>query len=73
MSDTFVEAESSMFGTFDAEGNYTPRQITSNDLTGSFEDYIGSTIVEFEDGDIVKGTVVKILGSRARVLSRAVS
>jgi small subunit ribosomal protein S1 len=60
MSDTFVEAESSMFGTFDAEGNYTPRQITSNDLTGSFEDYIGSTIVEFEDGDIVKGTVVKI-------------
>jgi small subunit ribosomal protein S1 len=60
MSDTFVEAESSMFGTFDAEGNYTPRQITSNDLTGSFEDYIGSTIVEFEDGDIVKGIVVKI-------------
>ena len=59
MSDTFVEAES-MFGTFDEEGNYTPRQITSNDLSGSFEDYIGATIVEFEDGDIVKGTVVKI-------------
>ena len=50
----------SPFGTFDAEGNYIPRQITFNDLPGSFEDAIGGTIVSFEDGDIVKGTVVKI-------------
>ena len=50
----------SRFGTFDEDGNYTPRVITANDLTGSFEDAIGGTIVQFDDGDIVKGTVVKI-------------
>ena len=59
MSDTFTLTESP-FGTFDEDGNYIPRQITSNDLVGSFEDAIGGTIVSFEDGDIVKGTVVKI-------------
>ena len=60
MSDTLAPPSESLFGTFDEEGNYTPRQIISNDLVGSFEDYVGATIVEFEDGDIVKGTVVKI-------------
>ena len=40
---------------------YTPRQITDNDLGGmSLEDAISGTIVEFDDGDIVKGTVVKV-------------
>ena len=64
MSDTFTLNETlpdeNLFGTFDEDGNYIPRQITSNDLVGSFEDAIGGTIVSFEDGDIVKGTVVKI-------------
>ena len=57
MSDT-----ETIFGTFDEEtGEYTPRQVTSDDLGGmSFEDAISGTIVEFEDGDIVKGTVVKV-------------
>ena len=57
MSDT-----STMFGTFDEEtGVYTPRQVTSDDLDGmSFEDAIDGTIVEFDDGDIVNGTVVKV-------------
>src|SRR5437899_4236573 len=57
MSDT-----STAFGTFDeATGEYTPRQVTSDDLGGmSFEDAIAGTIVEFDDGDIVKGTVVKV-------------
>ncbi len=37
------------------------RSITVNDLGGmSFDDAINGTIVNFEDGDIVKGTVVKI-------------
>src|SRR3954470_19138753 len=57
MSDT-----STAFGTFDeATGEYTPRQVTSDDLGGmSFEDAINQTIVEFDDGDIVQGTIVKV-------------
>ncbi|HWD25379.1 MAG TPA: 30S ribosomal protein S1 [Acidimicrobiales bacterium] len=48
-------------GTFDAEGVYTPRKITEDDLGSvSFDDAISGTIVEFEDGDIVTGTVVKV-------------
>ena len=43
-------------GTFDAEGNYIPRTVTEDDLTGaSLDDAIASTIVEFDDGDIVEG------------------
>jgi len=48
-------------GTFDESGAYTPRQVVSDDLDGtSFEDAIAETIVEFDDGDIVSGTVVKV-------------
>ena len=47
-------------GTFDAEGNYTPRQITERDLSTSFADAIEGTLVELKDGQLVKGTVVKI-------------
>ncbi len=48
-------------GTFDELGEYTPKQITHDDLGEmSFEDAIAGTIVLFEDGDIVKGTVVKV-------------
>jgi len=43
------------------EDDYVPKQITLNDLEGlSLEDAISATIVEFDDGDIVKGTVVKV-------------
>src|SRR4051812_13978331 len=54
--------DTTIFGTFDEEtGEYTPRQVTSDDLGGmSFEDAISGTIVEFDDGDIVTGTVVKV-------------
>jgi small subunit ribosomal protein S1 len=53
--------ETSRFGTFDAMGTYIPAQITEDDLGGmSFEEAIDGTIVEFDDGDIVKGTVVKV-------------
>ena len=47
-------------GTFDAEGNYTPRQITERDITTSFEAAIEGTLIELKDGQLVKGSVVKI-------------
>src|ERR1700746_2096226 len=48
-------------GSFDEAGEYQPRQVVADDLGGtSLEDAIAGTIVEFEDGDIVKGTVVKV-------------
>ena len=59
MSDT-ATAPSSPFGTFDEEGNYTPRQITSDDLGMAFADAIDGTMVSVEDGQIVTGTVVKV-------------
>ncbi len=53
--------QSPHLGTFDAMGTYIPAQITEDDLGGmSFEEAIDGTIVEFDDGDIVKGTVVKV-------------
>jgi small subunit ribosomal protein S1 len=57
-----VMAGSGAMGTFDDEsGEYTPRQVVADDLGGmSLEDAIAGTIVEFEDGDIVQGTVVKV-------------
>jgi small subunit ribosomal protein S1 len=48
-------------GHFDENGVYIPRAITEDDLSGSsLEDAMVGTIVEFEDGDLVEGTVVKI-------------
>ena len=48
-------------GTFDETGKYVPRAIVEDDLGGaSLEEAIDATIVEFDDGDIVEGTVVKI-------------
>jgi small subunit ribosomal protein S1 len=48
-------------GRFDENGVYIPRAITEDDLAGSsLEDAMVGTIVEFEDGDLVEGTVVKI-------------
>ena len=59
MSDT-ATSSSSAFGTFDEEGNYTPRQVISDDLGMSFADAIAGTLVEVDDGQLVHGTVVKI-------------
>jgi small subunit ribosomal protein S1 len=48
-------------GSFDENGVYLPRSVTEDDLGGaSLEDAMAGTIVEFEDGDLVEGTVVKI-------------
>jgi small subunit ribosomal protein S1 len=52
--------QSPPMGTFDAEGNYTPRQVTERDLTQSFADLINGTLVELKDGQLVTGTVVRI-------------
>ena len=44
-----------------AEEEYVYNTITENDLGGmSLEDAISGTIVEFDDGDIVNGVVVKV-------------
>jgi len=60
MSDE-TETSSSTAVAEDDAGEYVPRQVTDDDLGGmSFEDAIAGTIVEFDDGDIVKGTVVKV-------------
>ncbi len=59
-SATAAPAEAPM-GTFDESGEYQPRQVVADDLGGmSLEDAISGTIVEFDDGDIVHGTVVKV-------------
>jgi len=48
-------------GRFDEEGHYVPRPITEDDLGGvSLEEVMGDTIIEFDDGDVVEGVVVKI-------------
>jgi small subunit ribosomal protein S1 len=58
---TTAPPSDSRMGTFDEAGEYTPRQVVDDDLGGmSLEDAIAGTIVEFDDGDIVQGTVVKV-------------
>ena len=48
-------------GTFDAEGNYIPRQITVDDINeADLEEQLTGSLVDFDDGDLVKGSVVKI-------------
>ena len=48
-------------GSFDELGTYTAPPVVEDDLAGeSFEDAIDRTIVDFDDGDIVKGTVVRV-------------
>ncbi len=48
-------------GSFDAEGNYTPRSIVDDDLgDADLEKAMGDSIISFDDGDVIEGTVVKI-------------
>src|ERR1700720_4682641 len=63
MSDvrTSVLLSPEAMGSFDAEGNYTPRVIIDDDLDGAdLEQAMGDSIIEFDDGDVIEGTVVKI-------------
>ena len=58
MSDTTLTSPA--MGTFDDEGNYTPREIAIDDLGMSFADAVDGTMVDVEDGQLVNGTIVKI-------------
>jgi small subunit ribosomal protein S1 len=61
MAEATATLSQEAMGSFDPEGNYIPREIVSDDLPGDALDAaMVSTIVEFEDGDLVEGTVVKI-------------
>jgi small subunit ribosomal protein S1 len=59
---TTLDPMSEVIGSVDADtGEYIPRQVAVDDLGDmSFDDAIAGTIVAFEDGDIVTGTVVKV-------------
>ncbi|HCB36785.1 MAG TPA: 30S ribosomal protein S1, partial [Acidimicrobiaceae bacterium] len=57
--ETLPDAE--QFGTFTESGTYIPRLIIEDDLgETSFEEAVAATIVEFGDGDIMAGTVVRV-------------
>jgi len=62
VSEQTVPASSeSEFGTFNADGTYTPRQIIDADLKGvDIEEAYSSTMVTVEDGQLVEGTVVRV-------------
>ena len=48
-------------GTFDETGAYVPRPVVEDDLGDAvLEQAVDATIVDFDDGDIVEGSVVKI-------------
>jgi small subunit ribosomal protein S1 len=48
-------------GTFLEDGTYVPRSVTFDDLSeGDLEAAVADTILQFEDGDVVEGTIVKI-------------
>jgi small subunit ribosomal protein S1 len=63
VSDTL---QSPPMGTFDSQGNYTPRTVVDRDLATPFAEAIESTLVELKEGTLVTGTVVKV--SRDEVL-----
>ncbi len=52
--------QSPPMGTFDKDGNYTPRQVVERDLSQPFAEAIGNTMVELKEGQLVTGTVVRI-------------
>ena len=53
--------ESQPMGSFDNDGEYTPREITENDLGSlSLDDAYTATMVDIENGEMVEGTVVRI-------------
>jgi small subunit ribosomal protein S1 len=51
-------------GTFDSEGNYTPRKVTERDA--SFAEAVAGTIKDLKEGKLATGTVVRV--SREEVL-----
>src|SRR6202453_3123140 len=61
MADGTSLLSTQQMGTFDENGTYIPRVITEDDLVGTdLTALVGDSVLEFEDGDLVVGTVVKI-------------
>src|SRR5580693_4711571 len=61
MSDATGLLSNEAMGTFDEDGNYLPRSVTFDDLSkDELEEAVAGTILQFEDGDVVEGTIVKI-------------
>jgi small subunit ribosomal protein S1 len=61
MSEGLSLLSTQQMGTFDDEGNYVPRVITEDNMVGTdLATLVGDSVLEFEDGDLVMGTVVKI-------------
>jgi len=61
MTDAKSLLSSQQMGTFNADGTYVPRVITEDNLVGTdLAELVGNSVLEFEDGDLVVGTVVKI-------------
>src|ERR1700686_1251795 len=61
MSDATGLLSSEAMGTFDEDGNYVPRLVTFDDLSqDELETAVAGSILQFEDGDVVEGTIVKI-------------
>ncbi|NNC81915.1 MAG: 30S ribosomal protein S1 [Acidimicrobiales bacterium] len=55
------DVATSEFGTFDAEGNYIPRQITDNNVgEAELDEAYSASMVTVEDGQLVEGSVVKV-------------
>ncbi len=53
--------DSPPMGTFDASGEYTPREIVLDDLGAlSLDDAYSATMVDVADGQVVEGTVVRV-------------
>ena len=49
---------SPQMGTFDSEGNYTPRKVTERDA--SFADAVAGTMKDLKEGKLTTGTVVRV-------------
>src|SRR5450759_1946005 len=61
MSDGISLLSTEPMGTFDEQGNYVARVITEDNMLGTdLATLVGDSVLEFEDGDLVTGTVVKI-------------
>ena len=62
-------------GTFDDEGNYTPREIVFDDLGMSFADAIDGTLVSVEDGagiQLRSNRPLPVIASRVSALTTSV-
>jgi small subunit ribosomal protein S1 len=61
MSDVKSLLSTEHMGTFDEQGQYIPRAVTEDNLSGTdLNDILKDCVLEFDDGDLVTGTVVKI-------------